>query len=619
MHAPADRGKPSGPLARRVRVKYGWLWIALWLGSCGHGAASSPGRLDESAGQETAGLRWSEWGRAAFERARDENKPILLSVQAGWCHWCHVMNETTFRDPEVVRRLNEHFVLVRADGDARPDLAARYRRYAWPATVFLSPDGAQILGLRGYRAPDRFRGILQEVLRAHGEGHTIDERSVAEPTNADLDAVRTSLTAQLDSMYQPDGGWGRRQRYPFAAPVQHAFYRAAVHGQDAWRDRALLSLERYARLIDPEWGGMYQYSVRGDWDHPHYEKIVPVQAGAIREFAEAYRVSGDPGWLQHADSIHRYVREFLRAPDGAFYVSQDADLRGEGEGPSTPGDEFFALDDAARRARGIPRVDTHIYAATNGLLIEALAELHVASGRQAPLAEASRAADRITRTHRAASGLFRHDAESDDPLFYLTDQAHMLAAFVALHQASAQGRWLEEATRLADATIEALRDDDGAFVAHTEDPRAEGFFDSAPVPILAGGVLARALIAVARLADEPRYREVAVEALSAAAQPAELRSLGRMVGEFLLALEAARDGFVVLSVVGPESPETGALHRAALQLYDPTRLVELGRPGHSRYPYPGQPAVFLCTHVACSMPVFEPDALASSVGSFLDR
>ncbi len=586
--------------------------------SCG---AAAPARTSAHA-HPGEGLAWQEWSAEAFSQARRENKPILLSVQAGWCHWCHVMNDTTYADPEVVARLNESFVLVRADADARPDLAERYRRYAWPATVFLTPDGEQILGLRGYRPADRFSSILEDVLRAHADGATLDDDGGQDEAPAeDLDAVRRSLTAQLDGMYDvADAGWGQRQRYPLAAPVEHAFYRAAVRGEDAWRERAFASLERYATLIDPAWGGMYQYSVPDVWDRPHYEKIVPVQAGAIRAFAEAYRVSGERRWLEHAEAIHRYVREFLRADDGAFYVSQNADLGGHGEdGPSMPGAEFFQLDDAARRALGIPRVDRHVYAATNGRLIGALAALHVATGRAAPLLEATRAAERILRTHREERGLFVHDAEADDPLLYLTDQAHMLAAFIALHQATAQPRWLEEARRVADATVEALRDEAGAFVAHTDDPRAAGLFDAAPVPIEGNAVMARALITLGRLEDEPRYREAAIGALRAAARPSALRALGRMVGDFLLALEALEDGQVVLSVVGPEGPRTSALHQAALRFYEPRRLVELGRPGASRYPYPGRPAVFLCTARACSMPVYEPDELAERVSSFLNR
>ncbi|MCB9595554.1 MAG: thioredoxin domain-containing protein [Sandaracinaceae bacterium] len=591
------------------------LWL-LALSSCG-----GPSRAVEEPSAD-AGPAWNEWTPETFARARREGRPILLSVQAGWCHWCHVMNDTTYRDPEVLARLARSFVLVRADGDARPDLAERYRRYAWPATVFLAPDGEQILALRGYRPPDRFAAILDDVVRAHAEGRRLEpDAGAEEPPAEDLDAIRRAVTAQLDGMYDAEGGgWGHRQRYPLAAPVEHALYRARVHGEAPWRERALFTLDRYTTLIDPVFGGMYQYSIPEVWDRPHFEKIVPVQAGAIRAFAEAYRATGDARWLEAAESIHAYVREQLRAPDGAFYASQDADLGGHGQaGPHVPGNEYYALDEDGRRALGLPRVDVHVYAATNGLLIEALANLHVATQRRAPLAEAVRAAERIVSTHRRPDGLFAHDADADDPVPYLADQAQMLAAFVALHQASGMHRWLEEAERLADAMIASMRDDAGGFVAHGEDPRAPGLFDDVPVPVLDNAVAARALLAMARLTDREPYREAALAALRDACRPSALRSLGRMVGELLLALEAARDGYLVLSVVGPEDPRTSALYDAALRIDEPTRLVELGRPGEGRYPYPGEPAVFLCSSQACSMPVFVPDELPSAVATFLDR
>lgn len=596
-------------------------WFGLLISALGCGAPSAPLAHPSSDGSPA----WSEWSADAFARARREHKPILLSVQAGWCHWCHVMNETTFRDPAVLRELEEHFVLIRADSDARPDLQERYRRYGWPATVFLSPDGTQILGVRGYREPARFAAILDEVRAAHAEGRTLEEDRGTPSAPAELEAVRAQLTRQLDSMYDEEqGGWGSTQRYPFGAPVEHAFFRAAVRGEDAWRERALFTLAQYARLIDPVFGGVYQYSVGGVWDRPHFEKIVPVQAGAMRAFAEAYRLTGDRQWLERARDVHRYVETFLRSDDGVFYVSQDADLGGHGQdGPHVPGPEYYALDEAGRRALGIPRVDTHVYASTNGTLIEALAELHVASGRRGPLNEAITAATRILETHRNADGLFVHDARSQDPLVYLADQAHMLAAFVALHQATSDPRWLEEASRLVEAMQPHLRSDGGGFLAHTEDPRAAGFFHDALVPIEDNAIAARALLRLARLshddAVEAHLRELAIESLRAIARPDDLRALGRMVGEPLLALEELESGFVILSVVGPDDPRTEALHRAAMANTYPLRLVELGRPGASRYPYPGEPAIFLCSGEACSMPVTDASELEASAHAFLER
>ncbi|HMI92123.1 MAG TPA: DUF255 domain-containing protein, partial [Polyangiales bacterium] len=92
-------------------------------------------------------MRFEPWTRASFERAEREGKYLLVSVQTSWCHWCHVMNDVTFRDPEVVAVLERHFVVVKVDADARPDLAERYARWGWPATGLLTPDASPLLNL----------------------------------------------------------------------------------------------------------------------------------------------------------------------------------------------------------------------------------------------------------------------------------------------------------------------------------------------------------------------------------------------------------------------------------------------------------------------------------------
>jgi uncharacterized protein len=588
--------------------------LLLLLCSCG---STSPRAEVPS----TSALAWNEYGAAPFERARVEGKIVMLSVQAGWCHWCHVMNETTLRDREVQRTLGEHFVVVRAEADARPDLLERYRRFGWPATVFFGPDGTEILALRGHRTIPRFRAILRDVMEAAREGRTLaSQEDSGERAPEDLAELRTTLIARLDAMYDEEqDGWGRSQRYPLAAPVQHAFFRAAVRGQPEWRARALRTLERYAQLIDPVWGGVYQYSEAGVWGRPHYEKIVSVQAGAIRVFAEAYRASGDRRWLARAEDVRRYVREHLRAEDGAFYTSQDADLGTHGEALRMPGARYYALGDGERRALGEPHVDTNVYAATNGMLIEALAELSIASGDAMPLGEAIAAAERIERTHRRESGLFAHGAH-DAEIFHLADQALMLEGFLALHQASAQPRWLDHATALADAVLERLRDgESGGFFAHTEDPDAAFVFRERLIPIEHNARMARALMTIARLRHEDRYHEAALAALRACARPDDLRALGRMIGEYVLALEMIDSSYVLLSVVGPDDEQTAALHRAALAFYDPVRLVELGRPGASRYPYPGEPAVYMCTSESCSMPITDPARVTQAARAFLSR
>src|SRR5215469_15099640 len=113
-------------------------------------------------------IGWMSWGTQAFDRARSEDKPILLSISAVWCHWCHVMDETSYSDPGVITAINDRFVPVRVDNDRRPDVNARYNMGGWPTTAFLAPDGTTLTGAT-YLPPQQMRRALEEIARFYAE------------------------------------------------------------------------------------------------------------------------------------------------------------------------------------------------------------------------------------------------------------------------------------------------------------------------------------------------------------------------------------------------------------------------------------------------------------------
>ena len=547
-------------------------------------------------------VAWSPWSPQAFARARAQGKHLLVSVQASWCHWCHVMNERTFAAPEIRRRLAEGFVAIKVDSDARPDLAERFADYAWPATVLLTPDAQVVVAIRGYRPPEVLAGLLDDV-RA-GRPPAPPERSIA---TAGLDEGLREATRRLDALYDARAhGWGRRQKYPYAAPLEHALFRASLRGERLWRDRALATAEATRRLLDPVFGGAYQYSLRGRWDRPHYEKIAAVQADVLASFARIARVSEDERWLASIEEMRRYLARFFTSADGAFYTSQDADLS-----PDVPGASYYAMDEAARLRAGIPRVDRSVYANLNGRLIDALTLAHRA-GAPGTLPMARDAAEAIEATRRA-DGWFPH---GDASLVFLSDQAWMLRAELGLYEATGERRWIERAERTV-AALELLAHPDGGYYAHSEDPAATGVFAERRRPVEENAVVARGLIRLGRLTGRPGLEERARVTLRAVGDTRALRRLGRRVGEWLLAVEELRAPYVLVSVVGPEGSATEALHRAALALPLPNGLVELARPGASRYPFPGEPAAYLCNAEACSLPVTEPGALGDAAARFL--
>ena len=595
--------------------------VALSLVACATTGTPRPEGPAESA---RASFEWQPWSAESFERARRENKLILVSVQAGWCHWCHVMNRVTYADSEVARRIDEGYVAIRVDADARPDLAERYSRWAWPATALLTPDAQPITEMRGHQPPRPFARLLGELTAERESGRPIARRAPRaaepEPELSDLETLRDAVRAQLDGLYDRDAhGWGTTQKYPFAAPVEHALFRAEIEGDAAWRARALSTLEGHAQLIDPVWGGMYQYSLEGRWDAPHYEKITEIQAGAIHNFAQAHRITGDPRWLDHARAVVAYTMSWLRDPQGGFYTSQDADVGTHGAGRPMTGDRFYALPGAERRRAGAPHVDRSVYANLNGLMIRALAELYQATLDRDVLDLAVAAADRILRTH-AVRGGFSHGDRDSSAVLHLADQVEMARGLLALHQVTGEARYLGAASDAMTLVRTEMAAPGGGFYAHTVDPEARGVFAERRIPIHHNAVAARVLLALYRIEGEQALHDGALAAVRAVGRPDALRVQGRKVGEYLLALEELRAPYAIFSVVGPAGdPETAALHRAALRFHHPTRLVELGRPGASRYPYPGAPAVYLCTASACSMPIADPVELPEAARRFLQR
>ncbi len=599
---------------------------AMLLGALVGCAAPVAATRHPEASAVAAEVAWQPWSKASFERARAERRLILVNVVATWCHWCHVMEETTYRDPEVAALLRDHFATIRVDSDARPDVAERYREWGWPATGVLSPDAQPVLELRGYQEPRGFAARLRQLVADRDRGtlrHRVVEPARPAREQRALDAIRDQVAAQLDGFYEPDqGGWGKQQRYPAPGPIEHAFVRARVDDDAASATQALTTLASAAKLIDPVFGGMYQYSVDGDWDHPHFEKITAIQAGAIRNFAYAHRLTGEARWLDHARDVARYMTTMMRAPDGGFYTSQDADLRREGA-PAVVGAAYYAADEASRRALGIPRIDTEVYADLNGMMIEALCDLHAASGDRDPLEQAQTTARRLLETHADPGGGFRHRAEDPDARRYLRDQVAMGRGLLALYRSTGDTAWLAHAERVAGFMLASLRDPDtGAFFAHTLDPDAVGVFARRRTPHEENGLAARLLAALHRHTDgdgttATPYLAAAERALASLGDPARVAEEGRILGQYALGLQEVTMATLDITIVGDlAAPGTGALLAAALRYPEPRAVVEVGRPG-DRYPDLGKPAVYLCTASACSTPITRPERFATAADAFV--
>jgi uncharacterized protein len=516
-----------------------------------HATTPAPGSAPEASDEGPSGaprgaLAWASFEPATFTRAQAEKRFVLIDGAAEWCHWCHVMEATTYHDPEVRKVLDARFVAVKVDVDSRPDFEERYGDWGWPATVLMTADGHEIGKYRGYLPPERLLEILQAVVAPGGgaamageSGAAAEARTLSE---GEIAAVAASTEKQLDGWWDPrEGSWGERQKLALSWDNAWELLRARA-GDAAARQRALVALDRQRAIIDPVWGGLCQYSTHGDWLHPHYEKLMTYQAGAIDNYAEAYALTHDAGWLATAQAVRGFVDRFMTGPEGGFYTTMDADLNAHD--PARPyllGKDYYAKSDADRRALGIPRVDTHEYARDNGLAIAAYVTLFEASGDAGALAIAERAAQHILATHATEQGGVLHGPHGEGEsgkVLYLADNAAFGLALTRLFEVTHKAEYLEAARRIAARlTGELLDARGGGFYASTPDPDAIGVFATRRKPFEDDVMAIRFLARLQRLAPDDAYRNAVARALPGVANRQAVEERGRMLGDLLLALE----------------------------------------------------------------------------------
>jgi uncharacterized protein YyaL (SSP411 family) len=256
--------------------------------------------------------------------------------------------------------------------------------------------------------------------------------------------IKSLEKSHLDAYDSKLGGLKLAQKFLDAESVEWDLSLAS-QGDNAAKQRVQKTLEGTAKLIDPEFGGAYQYSTYGDWQHPHYEKIMLTQNKYLRVYAQACMQLKNDAYCDSAKQVAEYLIEFLSSPEnGAFYTSQDADLT-QGE----KSHDYFKLKRKARLALGLPRIDKNQYASHNGRAIEGFAMLYQATKNERYLEYALRATNWVLKNRRYYGGGFRH-SQLDSAGPYLADTLYMGKAFLALFDATKDPQFLLRASLAAD-------------------------------------------------------------------------------------------------------------------------------------------------------------------------
>ena len=338
-------------------------------------------------------VHWEEWGEDAFRRAREEDKPILLSVGYAACHWCHVMAHESFENEAIAKQMNEGFVSIKVDREERPDVDQVYQHAiqllgvggGWPLTAFLMPDGKPFYGGTYYPPDDRYgRPGFPRVLAAIRDAwvnrrHEVVENAaeltdavkkldVVPPASAELvgDVLGKCATWLLQRIDADNGGFGDAPKFPASMSIEVLLRwarrgklderaggergvageggRTAARATEVAQDAAVFSLGKMAEggIYDHIGGGFHRYSVDARWHVPHFEKMLYDNGLLLRSYAQGWQATGLT-WLRSvAEDIATWMLRDMRDPDGAFYASTDADSAPPSDPKAHPEEgEFF--------------------------------------------------------------------------------------------------------------------------------------------------------------------------------------------------------------------------------------------------------------------------------------
>lgn len=591
------------------------LWLSLsWLAFT---ACCSPPAVARPTAPAVA---WQSWSAAVFERARHEQRLVLLDLGTQWCHWCHVMEDTTWTDDDVRAVLASSFVAVAEDADRRLDLAARYQDYGWPATIVFDAQGRELWKHRGYVAPERMRSVLRALLAEPSpladDGADTTAAAATSAGAALAASTRSELVARMDELWDDEhAGYGSVHKYLDLAAAEWLLHRARS-GDGIARTRLLRWLDAERALHDRVWGGAWQYSHGGVWTNPHFEKVMARQLADLRAYALAFGAFGRRDDLAAARDVARFLTTMLLAPDGAFYASQDADAV-----PGQHAGEYFALPDGERRARGLPRIETSCWSRENGQAITGLCALLAVAPDRELQATTLRAAEWIVANRRRSDGTFAHgDHDLGGP--FLADSLEMANAFAALGEVTADPHWL-------DLAVQALHAIDAAFAANAP---AHGFATAVGDGVLPPVVdrtenvqLARIAVRVHAWSGDARCRRIAERALRSVTPDAVALAPGLPADLLLAVEEAAAEPMHVVVVGARDDADARELFVAALRAAPAYRVVEWMSPGQASARGESPPpcegaAAFVCSDGACSAPITDrTQLLARLLGNLAER
>ncbi len=556
-------------------------------------------------------LKWHDWNEEVFKKAREDDRLILLDITASWCHWCHVMDSTTYEDEEVIKYIEDNYIPVRVDRDKRPDIDGTYNLGGWPSTVILSSDGDIMTG-GTYMPPKSLLYMLKDIYDSYKE-HREDITKISEdqkhaartslrvkPVSRNLEHdvreyVLNSAEDMFDSKY---GGFGKKPKflYPELLSYLIGYYSMSADGEIKNMLVNTLDIMYGSKVYDRVEGGFFRYATQRDFSDPHYEKLLDDNARLMSIYLGAYQMFNLPRYMDAAEGILEYIKNNLYDnKKGLFYGSMDAD------------EAYYSADIKQRAKFRKPAVDKTFYTDKNSLCIIAILNYYRITGKAEYLQMAMRAADALSKDLTDENGLMKHYPQSDNANI-LEDQICMSDALLKLYNLTGSEMYLNKSMILVDKAIEEFYDG-----------KDKGFFDFLSMNEISNyqpskslnlnSEISKILMRLFLLTDSRKYYQYCKEAL------AHFSCIYREYGVFAVDYAEAvsifsGNAYRIILAGKMDDHDTVNLYNALNRLYSPLNIVqfldlennegEIKKMGLDSGSYP---QIYVCSKDKCLPPI----------------
>jgi uncharacterized protein YyaL (SSP411 family) len=644
---------------------------------------------------------WWPWGKEAAAKARNDGKPIFLSIGYSTCHWCHQLRRESFEDERTAAFINKNFIAIKVDREERPEVDAYYMAAVqamtggggWPLSVFLTPDlkpfyggtyfppeprygmpsFMQVLEFVSSLWRDRREEVSANAQRVLGALEEQIGKGQGELKKAALEDGYADLASSFDAAH---GGFSSAPKFPLPLSLGFLLRFHFRTGKELALNMVTKTLDEMMAggIRDHLGGGFHRYSTDRVWLVPHFEKMLYDNALLAKLFAEAYQVTGNPGYAEAASETLGWMVAEMKSPDGGFYSAQDADTeQGEGyyyswtpeevvgalgqvdgeefnrtygvtstgdfDGRSllhlTPGqwpskEKHEALGKSRqalyqlRSRRPRPATDEKVLTSWNGLAISAFAFAGAVLRSRAFIEQSAGAARFILGRCSRDGRLLRRFAGGEAALpGTLEDYAFFVQGLIDLFEASSDPRWLAEATRLVKIMVTDLEDKEAGGFFLTVDAEPARLKESYDGPAPSGNsVAALDLIRLSELTGEGDYRKCAERALKAFGKEIEGRPSAHTC--MLAALDLLMNGTREVVITAQTETGAGPMRDEAFRAFAPDRVLltatastyprlsQLSALLEGREPS-SQARAYVCQGFACKTPADSVQALSSQL------